>query len=116
MVDSLIEILETLDYPVYRQGSMSNDESYPETFITFWNSESPDHSHYDNTDYGTEWVFNVYVYSADPEITYSALADIRTALKGAGWVVPSSGYDVQSDIKTHTGRGLEVAYLEIEED
>ena len=113
MVDSLIEILESVGYPVYRQGSMSDDATYPDTFFTFWNNDSPDHAYYDNKDYGTVWVFNVYVYSNDPELTYSALGEARTALKNAGWIVPSNGYDVPSDEETHTGRGLEVAYLEI---
>lgn len=113
MVDNLIEILESFGYPVYRQGSMSEDDSYPGTFITFWNNGSPDHAYYDNKDYGTVWGFNVYVYSDNPELTYSVLGEIRTALKNNGWIVPSNGFDVPSDEETHTGRGLEIAYLKI---
>ena len=62
MEDALITILESFNYPVFRQGSMSDDDAYPETFITFWNNDSPDHSHYDNSEYGTDWDFNVYVF------------------------------------------------------
>lgn len=113
MEDNLIEILEKLGYPVYRQGSMSNDEAYPETFLTFWNNNSPNHSHYDNDEYGTAWDFNIYVYSSNPELTYSVLMQARSALKEAGWIAPSKGYDVASDEATHTGRGLEVFYLEV---
>ena len=116
MEDKLIEILSGFDYPVYRQGSMSDNDEYPETFITFWNVESPDHSYYDNTDYGTSWSYNVYVYSSDPELTYSVILDIRTALKNAGWICPSKGFDTPSDRETHTGRGLEIAYLEINQE
>lgn len=112
MEDNLIEILSSFGYPVYRQGSMSDDEAYPPTFFTFWNSDSPDHSHYDNSEYGTEWTFNIYVYSNEPELTYSVLADARAALKEAGWICQGKGYDVQSDEETHTGRGLEVIYLQ----
>lgn len=112
MEDNLIEILESFGYPVYRQGSMSNDEAYPETFITFWNFDSPDHSFYNNSDYGAEYGYNVYVYSSDPELTYSELAAVRSALKEAGWIVRGRGFDVQSDEETHTGRGLEVYYME----
>lgn len=112
MEDNLISILNSFGYPVYRQGSMSDDETYPPTFFTFWNSDSPDHSHYDNSDYGTEWNFNIYVYSNNPELTYSLLAEAREALKAAGWICQGKGYDVQSDEETHTGRGLEVIYLQ----
>ena len=48
MEDALITILESFKYPVYRQGSMSNDAEYPETFITFWNNTSDNHAYYDN--------------------------------------------------------------------
>ena len=113
MEDALITILETFKVPVYRQGSMSGDAAYPVTFITFWNPASPDHAHYDNDEYGTEWVFNVYVFSSDPSTAYSLLSQIRTALKEAGWIPTSHGYDVSSDEATHIGRGIEVQYLEI---
>jgi hypothetical protein len=112
MEDALITILESFKYPVYRQGSMSNDTAYPATFITFWNNDSPDHAHYDNTEYGTNWDYNVYVYSSDPSLTYSLLSDIRTALKAAGWIVTSNGFDVASDEATHTGRAIECIYME----
>lgn len=112
MEDNLISILQTFGYPVYRQGSMSNDAKYPDTFFTFWNNNSPDHAHYDNNDYGTDWDFNIYIYSNNPVLTYSLLLDARKALKKAGWITPSKGFDVASDEATHTGRGLNVYYLE----
>ena len=111
MEDNLIAILSGFGYPVYRQGSMSNNEKYPPTFFTFWNYDSPGHSHYDNDDYGTEWDFNIYVYSNNPELTYSLLDQARTALKQAGWICQGKGFDVQSDEETHTGRGLNVIYM-----
>ena len=112
MIDELIAILDLFSYPVYRQGSMSDDETYPETFITFWNNDSPDHAHYNNGTYGTAWSYTVNVYSSNPETVYSLLDSIREALKAAGWIVPGKGYDVQSDEATHTGRGTECLYLE----
>lgn len=112
MEDALIEILSTFKYPVYRQGSMSNDAAYPETFFTFWNNGSPDHAHYDNAEYGSEWDFDVNVYSSNPSLTYSLLDSARTALKAAGWIIPSKGYDIGSDEPTHTGRGMQALYLQ----
>ena len=114
MEDNLINILSKLGYPVYRQGSMSDDDIYPSTFLTFWNYDTPDHSHYDNSEYGYDWSFNIYVYSNNPELTYSVLAEARTKLKKAGWIVNGKGFDVQSDEATHTGRGLEIFFLETE--
>lgn len=113
MEDNLIKVLASFGYPVYRQGSMSNDEIYPETFFTFWNNDSLDHSHYDNAEYGTEWDFDVNIYSSNPELTYSVLANARVALKAAGWIIPSKGHDVASDEATHIGRGLNAIYLQV---
>ena len=113
MIDALITILETFKVPVYRQGAMSADVEYPETFITFWNNTSEDHAHYDNDDYGTNWNFNVYVYSSDPEQVYTLIDNIRSAAKAAGWIPTSKGFDVASDEATHIGRGIELLYLDI---
>ena len=109
---ALIEILETFGVPVYRQGSMSNEAVYPATFITYWNSDSPDHAHYDNATFGTVWSFTVNVYSSDPDTPPTMIGQIRQALKEAGWIVQGKGYDVQSDEPTHTGRGIECEYLQ----
>lgn len=112
MEDKLIEILETFGYSVVRQGSLGPDEEYPDNFFTFWNNDSPNHAHYDNAEYGTEWDFDVNFYSIDPEKTYQVLADARIKLKQNKWIIPGKGYDVASDEVTHTGRGMRVFYLE----
>lgn len=111
MEDKLIEILEDFNYPVYRQGSLAGQE-YPDDFFTFWNSDSPDHAHYDNADYGTEWSFSVNFYSNNPLHTYEVLGEAIIALKAAGFIADGKGYDVQSDEITHTGRGVGLKYLE----
>ena len=113
MEDKLIEILESFGYPVYRQGTLAETEKYPDSFFTFWNNDSPDHSHYDNSEYGTEWFYDVNFYSNDPELTHSVLNNAIIALKKSHWIVPSKGYDVMSDEVTHTGRGVEVYYLSV---
>lgn len=112
MEDDLIRILEYTGYPVYRQGSLSDTDTYPDNFFTFWNYASPDHSYYDNDSYGTAWGFNVFFYSTDPNNVYAAIRQIRISLKEEGWIVPSLGFDAVSDVETHTGRGIMVEYLD----
>ena len=111
MEDLLISTLAALGYPVRLQGSLLPDESYPDSFFTFWNSDSPDHSHYDNDDYATDYAFDVNFYSTDPELVYQTIADARILLKQNKWIVPSRGYDVYSDEPTHTGRGMQAIFL-----
>lgn len=112
MEDQLIKILSTFGYPVFRQGSLSDDESYPDDFFTYWNEDSSDHSHYDNSEYGTNWSFRVYFYSINVNRAYSMLMEAKAKLKQAGWIVSGKGYDVASDEPTHTGRAIDAQYLE----
>ena len=111
MEDFLIELLSSFGYGVYRQGSFSENDKYPDSFFTFWNTGSPDHSHFDNNDYLAEWEFDVNFYSKDSELTYKVLSDARILLKQNKWIVPSRGYDLMSDEPTHTGRGMQAIFL-----
>lgn len=113
MVERLIEILESFGYPVYRQGSMAEDEAYPDTFFTFWNNSTDDAMEYDNDARATIWYFDVNVYSNNPETTYNLLEEVRKELKENNWLVDGKGRDLPSDEPTHTGRGFDVLFLEI---
>ena len=89
--DKLIKVLESLSYPVFRQGSLSEDEQYPETFFTFWNNEETEHSAYDNQTQSVLYDYDVNVYSNNPELTYSLLKDARNLLKSNGFIIASRG-------------------------
>ena len=45
MEDLLLSTLGRLGYPVFRQGSFSKKDKYPEHFFTFWNNSSADVAH-----------------------------------------------------------------------
>ena len=112
MENQLIELLESFEVPVRRQGSLADDEKYPDTFITFWNHDSDDIKHYDNLEYGTLWKYNIFVYSNNPAIPYSLLEDIRRLLKAHDWIISGHGFDAASDEATHTGRGITAVYVD----
>lgn len=115
MEDKLIEILESFGYPVRRQGSMEEDESYPDDFFTFWNADSYDASRYDGKTCAIKWEFDVNFYSIDPARAYSVLEEARKRLKRVGFIVTGRGYDAPSDEITHVGRGMEAEYLEFDQ-
>ena len=106
MKDLLISLLETFGYPVFLQGSLSEDEAYPESFFTFWNNDSYDNNHYNNNPVSYTWNFDVNFYSTDPALVNSKLLEAKTLLKQNGFIVSGKGYDVASDEPTHTGRGF----------
>lgn len=110
MKDALISILESFGYPVRLQGSLAEDEAYPESFFTFWNNDSEDACHYDNKVRAWVWEFTIYFYSANPALTNTVLEEARQLLDAAGWIMSGKGYDVASDEPTHTGRAIDIMY------
>lgn len=112
MKDLLIETLEPLGYPIFQQGSLGENEPYPESFFTFWNNDTGDGSHYDNKPINYIWDFDLNFYSSDPELVNTKLLAGVTALKAVGFICSGKGYDVASDEPTHTGRGINVLKIE----
>lgn len=111
MEDLLIEILSTFGYPVKLQGSLLENEAYPDNFFTFWNRTSAGGSFYDNAEKSTVYEYDVNFYSVDSEKVYNTLREAMQALKTAGFIISGDGYSVASDEKTHDGRGCSVLFL-----
>ena len=110
----LINTLNTSfkDYPVYLQGSVSVDAVYPDNFFTYWNNDTSDEEFYDNVENRTDWDFDLNFYSNNPTLVNSVLVTAKAALKAVGFIVDGSGYDVLSDEPTHTGRGINLIYMQ----
>ena len=115
MEDALITLLATFKYPVIRQGSLAPGQAYPDTFFTFWNNSADGDDFYDNVETVTKWDFDLNIYSSDPTVVNSLLLEAKALLKAEGFIVSGKGYDVISDEETHTGRGINIVYIEREE-
>ena len=112
MKQELINLLKTFGYPVRLQGSLTESETYPQSFFTIWNDETTDGSHYDNDAINYIWEFTIYFYSTNPTLVNTILLQVKTLLKSNGWIVGGKGYDVPSDEATHTGRAIDVLFIE----
>ena len=99
-------------FPVYLQGSLSDDDVYPASFFTYWNNTSSDSAFYDNTETETIWDFDLNFYSSNPVLVNSILPKVKALLKPLGFIIDGSGYDVISDEVTHTGRGINLIFIE----
>lgn len=112
MEEILIALLATFKFPVIRQGSLGPAEAYPETFITFWNTDDSEHSAYDNRTASADVSFQISVYSTSPATAYNTLKAARDLLKENGWTPTTRAYDTASDELTHIGRGFQVVFLQ----
>ena len=109
-----ISTLEPMGYEIILQGSLSDDDVYPESFFTFFNNETYSESFYNNKETRTIWDFDLNFYSNDPEAVNSVLLNATVLLEAAGFIVNGKGYDVISDEPTHTGRGINILFSERE--
>ena len=113
MLENLIQLLEdAYGYPVYLQGSMSSDASYPGHFFTYWINDSDSDSHYDNNESAVIWDYELNFYSNNPLKVHNVLSEVKALLKQHNFIIGGAGHSVMSDETTHTGRGINVLYRE----
>lgn len=115
MKQKLITQLEKFGYPVFLQGSLNENETYPDTFITFWTDEVIDESHYNDDTTSYAWDFSIMFYSNSPALVNTKPEEIRQALKAAGFISQGKGMDIPSDEPTHTGWEMSFYGMEYEQ-
>lgn len=112
MKDEIISVLESLNYPVFQQGTMNQEKGYPDSYFTFKNINTTGDGFYNNKEYKTIWLFIVAFYSNNPNLVNTELLKAKSKLKEKGFIVSGKGYDVESDEPTQTGRGIAVKKIE----
>lgn len=103
MKEELISLLNTLEYPVFLQGSLQDTESYPQSFFTFWNFSTPEAAFYDNDAGRAVWGFWIYFYSTSPLLVETEPEKARKLLKQNGYILDGKAHDIAVDKPTHTG-------------
>lgn len=101
--NNLVVLLETLNYPVFLQGSLNPDEQYPDSFFTFWNFDTPETAFYDDAANRAVWGFWIYFYSVDPVLVEQMSEQARQLLKQNGYILQGKPNDISVDRPTHSG-------------
>lgn len=116
MVDVKLLIINTLTeafhLPIFLQGSMSTEEAYPESFFTFWNNSTNNEAFYDDSETQVIWDFDLNYYSLNPVLVNTVLLEAIQLLQAVGFIPDGSGYDVVSNEPTHTGRGVNLLFIQ----
>lgn len=112
MRDFLVNLLESLGYPVFLQGTLNSESDYPESFFTYWVSQTDDESFYSGNPMFSDWSFWVYFYSTDAALVETESTAARQLLKENGFIVQGKPIDADSGTHTHTGMMLTALYME----
>lgn len=108
----LEECFNEINLPYSRQGSYTEDEELPETFFTFWNTDSPVEGFYDNNSHRNVWFWYVFLYTTDPALIYSKLDEFIIIAKKHGFMADGNGKDIPSDVPNYLGRYIRLTYVE----
>ena len=104
----LKDIFELIDVPIYRQGSLAEDEAYPdETFCTYWMRSDDLEDWYDNRPRKREIVCDIHIYSNDYDTMSQKIQKIRDDCIEND-IATSSIHDLVSDDTNYTGQGVTV--------
>lgn len=115
MKEKLISILECFcPDNVFLQGTLNEDEAFPQKFITFFVTDTNDLEFFDNAPAAAAWHFSVIFYSSNPAEVNSIPFTIAAALKQAGFIPLGKGRDVMSGKPTHTGWAMDFIIRENE--
>lgn len=115
MKELLISILERFcPNDVYLQGTLNENEAFPQKFITFFVTDTEDIEHFDDALVATAWNFAVIFYSNDPAEVNTIPAQISAALKAAGFIPQGKGRDIASNIAGYTGWAMDFLIRENE--
>ena len=104
----LKDIFELIDVPIYRQGSLAENEEYPdETFCTYWMRADNLEDWYDNKPRKRKITCDINIYSNDYDIMSQKIQKIRDDCIEND-IVTSSIHDLASDDINYTGQGVTV--------
>ena len=105
---NLKDIFELIDVPIYRQGSLAENEAYQDaTFCTYWMRSDDLDDWYDNKPRKRKISCDINIYSNDYDTMSQKIQKIRDdCIKND--IVVGSVHDLASDDVNYTGQGVTV--------
>ena len=107
----IFKLLNSLNYPVFMQGSMSTDFPYPDRFITYYWFSSADIWRFNNEATATTYTCQVTIYAALPSLMDEVLAKVIDLLLKNGYTKSDGGRMVPSDEPSHIGWSIDFNYI-----
>ena len=107
----IYKVLKTLGLPIYMQGSMRQDENYPELFITYLWFDSSNLWAFDNSTIATNYACQIAIYGVSPDAIDNTVAQVVEVLKNSGYTIDGGGRMISSDEPTHTAWTFDVNFI-----
>lgn len=108
--EALEAVLEATGYEYARQGSYADAGPLPASFFTFWNVETPETAFYDDAPNAAVWRWQVYFYTSDPALLYSAMDSLLDDARARGFVLEGRAHDIDAGEPGYAGRTARLAY------
>lgn len=106
---------EETQTPYYRQGSLIDTDELPNQFLTFWNSETPQSSFYDNEPSRAIWTWEIYFYFKNPKLLYTLPNKFIEIARENNFILQEEARDIASGVQGYLGRYLTIKYSELKE-
>lgn len=97
VINTFYGTLSSLGFPVYRHGTLGDDEPLPDTYITYMVDGSDDAFPFDNEITYTDWDFAAFIYSRNPQTVQELAVSVRQTLKAAGFIPQGKGIDYPTE-------------------
>lgn len=110
--EALEPILAATGYEYARQGSYAPETALPKSFLTFWNADTREDRFYDNAPHAAVWRWQVYFYTMDPSLMYSAMDALIESARAAGFVPEGRAEDIDAQEPGYVGRTVRLRYQE----
>jgi hypothetical protein len=102
MRDNIYTLLSSFGYPVFLNGTVNNNDVYPDSFFTFWNDINTDDSFYDNDATRAILDYDIVFISKNPSLVQTVAEAARQMLKNNGFVVSGKPTDATVDRPPYT--------------
>lgn len=114
-MQELFTLFEEMGYEYFRQGSLA-DKTYPTSFFTFWNYDTPNLQHRDNNTKNYSINVMIYFYTNNASLIYSVMDEFIKLAKQRGFIVSGRAYDTPADQDDYFGRLVNIMIVHKEEN
>lgn len=119
MENKLYEILSNLEldqeYNVILQGSLDDEEEFPNNFFTYWNWDNARDGFYDNKHTRNLMGYQIDAYSTDRQFLNEMMEKAIEALETNGFIIDDDAVDVSCQ-KGYTAKMIDVYFIKKKEE